>query len=168
MSANKSSSIALLGLCVAVASLLGVFAIMDASTANASLGEFSPPAIQLGPGLLISPTQLHAELPPDELISQTLWITNTGDTTLTFSIYEMTTTLRLASEAQPTTLTATNIEPEAAPSVDPELPSQIAAKGNSLAIIFLRGQADLSAAYGIADRTTRIQVRLQPAWQTCC
>ncbi len=126
MSANKTSSIALLGLCLAVASLLGVFAIMDASTANASLGEFFPPAIHLEPGIIISPTELHAELPADELISQTLWITNTGDTTLTFSIYEMTTTLRLASEAHPTTLTATTISPEAAPNIDPELQSQIA------------------------------------------
>ncbi len=97
MSANKTSSIMLLGLFWAVACLLGVFAIMDASTANASLDEVSPPTTDLQPGIIISPTELHAELPPDDLNTQTLWITNTGDTELSFSLYEISGTLRLAS-----------------------------------------------------------------------
>ena len=148
MSANKTSSIMLLGLFWAVACLLGVFAIMDASTANASLGEVSPPSTDSQPGIIISPTELQAELHPDELITQTLWITNTGDSELSFTIYEMTASVKLSGMI---------LEPAAVPIADPDLQAQVAARGSSLAIIYLREQPDVSTSRLIPDKDSRAQ-----------
>jgi hypothetical protein len=99
MSANKQSGLILLFLSLALACLLVFFAIMDASSANASLGEISPPATVLQPSIIISHTELLARLHPGKLLTQTLWITNTGDSDFTYTIYEIIPTVRLASEA---------------------------------------------------------------------
>ena len=72
MSVAKKSSAILLCLSLAVASLLGVFAIMNASSANASQGEVPPPATVHQPTLIISPTVLEATLYPDRFLTQTL------------------------------------------------------------------------------------------------
>ena len=86
MSADKRSSLLLLCVSLAVACLLGVFAIMDASTATANQGEVQPPAINLQPGIVFSPSEMQATLLPGEQLTQTLWITNTGDSELTIAI----------------------------------------------------------------------------------
>jgi subtilisin family serine protease len=148
VSADKRSSLLLLCVSLAVACLLGVFAIMDASTATANQGEVQPPAINLQPGIVFSPSEMQATLLPGEQLTQTLWITNTGDSELTIAIYEMTATLRIAGFT---------IEPAVEPLVDPQVRAQVEATGNALAIIFLREQPDLSPAYQISNRTARVQ-----------
>ncbi len=148
MSANKKSSLVLLGLFLAVAFVLGVFAIMDASTANASPGEFPPPTTKFVPSIIISPRELEAALHVGEQVTQTLWITNTGDTELSFSIYEITRSMRT---------TASIIQPAALPVIDPELQSQVKAQGSSSVIILLREKPDFSATSLIPDKVARRQ-----------
>ena len=138
----------LLCLSLAVASLLGVFAIMDASSADASIGEVPPPASNLQPSIVISPEELQATLHPDELITQTLWITNAGDSDLTITIYEMTATVPL---------TGFVLQDVAVPLVEPQLQGQVSAQGSAQAIIFLRELPDLSPAYQLSDRDGRVQ-----------
>ena len=72
MSVAKKSSVILLCLTLAVASLLGVIAIMNASSVNASQDEVLPPATVYQPTLIISPTVLEATLYPDGFLTQTL------------------------------------------------------------------------------------------------
>lgn len=148
MPANKRSSLLLLCLSLAVACLLGVFAIMDASTANASQGEAQPPATNLQPGIVIFPGELQATLQPGEQLTKSLWITNTGDSELSITIYEMTATLRMAGF---------DIEPAAQPLIDPQLRAQVEAEGSAQAIISLREHPDLSPAYLISNHTARVQ-----------
>ncbi len=148
MSANKRSSLMLLSLSLAVACLLGVFAFIDASSANASQGEVPPPASNLNPEIIISPTVLQATLQPNEILTQTLWITNTGDSDLSFTIYEMTATLPLAGFT---------LQPVAVPLIEPQLEEQVSAQGSAEAIIYLREVPDLSPAYKISDRIGRVK-----------
>jgi hypothetical protein len=132
MSAYKRSSLILLSLSLAVACLLGVFAIIDASSANASQGEVPPPVTVLLPGIIVSPTELQTTLHPGELLTQTLWITNTGDSDLSFTIYEMTGSVHLAGFT---------LEPVSIPLINPELQAQVSAQDTALAIILLRGRS---------------------------
>src|SRR4030042_3417040 len=148
MTANKRSSIILLCLSLAVACLLGVFAIMDASFANASTAEVPPPASNLQPSLIIAPEELQATLYPDELITQTLWITNAGDSDLTITIYEMTATVPLSGFI---------LQDVSIPLINPLLQTQVSAQGSAQAIIYLREFPDLSPAYRLPDRVGRVQ-----------
>ena len=148
MSAAKKSSAILLCLSLALAFLLGVFAILSASSANASQGEVPRSATHLQPIIIISPSELHAILSPDGLLSQTLWITNTGDSPLTYTIYEMSAALGLASFT---------LQDASNPVIDPKAQSRVVDQGEALVIIYLREQPDLSPAYSIPDRAARAQ-----------
>jgi subtilisin family serine protease len=147
MSAYKKSGYTLLSLTLAIGCLLAVFAVMDASSARAGDRQ-TPSTTELQPSIVVTPSELQATLYPDELDTQTLWITNTGDSPLSFIIYEMTTTLRLEGYT---------LLPVASPVVDPEAQAQISAQGSALVLIFLRQLPDLSPAYAIPDRTARAQ-----------
>jgi subtilisin family serine protease len=148
MSANQRNRAVLLCLLLAAASLLGIFAIISASSANASQGKVPPAAINSQPAVIITPTELHATLYPGELLTQTLWITNTSDSPITFTIYEMTSPVRLGGF---------NLEPVAIPVIDPEAQAQVAAQTKAMVIISLRQVPDLSAAYFIHDKAKRTQ-----------
>ncbi len=148
MSVAKKSSAILLCLSLAVASVLGVFAIMNASSANASQGEVPPPATVHQPTLIISPTVLEATLYPDGLLTQTLWITNSSEIPITYTIYEMTAPVRQAGFS---------LDAVAAPLVDPRVRALVASQGKVEAIIYLREKPDLSAASLIPDKATRAQ-----------
>jgi subtilisin family serine protease len=148
MSAAKKSSLFLLCLSLAVAGLLGVFAIIDASSANASQGKIHPITSNTTLTIGITPTQLQATLPPNEQVIQTLWITNTGGSPITFTIHEMTNYERQAEF---------KLEPTVLPVIDPELKDQGSAQGRALAIIFLRESPDLTPAYQMIDKDLRAQ-----------
>jgi subtilisin family serine protease len=148
MSVYKKSSLILLCLALALACLMGVFAILDASSAKASQSEVPSSASILQPGIIITPTELHTTLHPDELLTQTLWITNTGDADLSFTIHEMSASLSLAGF---------NMDPITLQRVNPQLQAQVSAKGRAQAIIFLREKPDLSPAYLIPDKLARRQ-----------
>ena len=86
MSVYKKSGYTLLSLGLAMVCLLGVFAMMDALSASASHGEIAQSVSSLQPSIVVTPTELQATLHPDELGTQTLWITNNGDSPLTYTI----------------------------------------------------------------------------------
>ena len=148
MTAIQKSKPVLLCLWLAVACLLGVFAIMDASTATANAGKINPGFSNLQPGIIISPTELQAVLSPGEQLTQTLWITNTGDSPLSISIYEMSGTVRDDGSS---------FAPVANPLIDLQVQAQAESGGSRRAIISLREQPDLSGAYQITDGVLRVQ-----------
>lgn len=138
MSANKVSSLLLLSLSLALVGLLGVFAIIDASAANASQGEVPLLKTSLQPGIIVFPSDLHAMLRRGEYLTQTLWITNTGDSDLSFTIYEMTGSLQLEHYL---------LDPISVPLIDSDVQAQVSTRGSALAIILLRERPDLASAY---------------------
>jgi len=101
----------------------------------------------LAPEIGVDPLALEATLYPNEVITATLWLTNDGAVDLSFFVYE-TAALRLVQAAP--------VEGESrvwdGPIVDPHLAAQMQAEGQASAIIYLRKLADLSPAYGIADK----------------
>jgi subtilisin family serine protease len=145
MTSNPRSRLVLLSLLLAIASLMAVFAILEASTANASRGGQDSP-LNYQPTIIITPTELQANLHPDELISQTLWITNTTDNPITFTLYEMT---------APLSLSGYTLEPAQVLLVDPEVQAQVTTRGRASVIISLREVPDISQAYQIPDKLTR-------------
>jgi hypothetical protein len=94
------------------------------------------------------PAELEATLYPDELVTHILLITNTGETPLSYTIYEMTASLGLTEMV---------LQRHAVPVVAPEAQSQITQNGEALVIISLRETPDLSAAYSILEKATRRQ-----------
>jgi subtilisin family serine protease len=148
MSAIKKSSIVLLCLALAIACLVGVLTIIDASSVRANQNEVPQPASTIQSTIIISPTGLQAVLYPDEQLTLTLWITNKGVSPITYTIYEMTATPGLAGFS---------LLPTSSPVIDPDARSLIDALGAALVIIHLREQPDLSPAYNIADRAPREQ-----------
>ncbi len=148
MSATKKSGLLLLCLVLAISGLLGVFTIIDASSARANQSELPLPASNLLQAIIISPTELQATLYPAELITQTIWITNTGDSPLTYTIYEMSAALGTSG---------ITIEPMAVPVIDPEAQSQVTQQDKAIVIIHLRELPDLSAVSMIPDKATRRQ-----------
>jgi hypothetical protein len=146
MSASLKSSVLLLCFVLAISGLLGFFSVIDASSANANRSAAPQPARYLQPAILINPTELHVMLHPAELITRTLWITNTGDSPLTYTIYEMSAALGMSSSI---------IESPARPVVEPEAQSQVTRQGKAMVIIHLRELPDLSAATLIPDKAAR-------------
>ncbi|MFZ2097966.1 MAG: S8 family serine peptidase [Anaerolineales bacterium] len=145
MTSNPRSRLVLLSLLLAVAGLMGIFAILDASSADASRGEQDSP-LNYQPTIIITPTELQASLYPGELLSQALWITNTTVVPITFTIYEMTSPLQLAGYTQ---------APTASPLVEPAIKAELTEQGVATVIISLREQPDLAAAYLITDKLAR-------------
>ena len=90
----KKSGLILLCLSLAVLSQLSIFSIITGSSARAGQGEVPQPVINLQPTIVISPTMLVVLQYPDGLLTQTLWITNTGDNPLTYTIYEISAAVR--------------------------------------------------------------------------
>jgi subtilisin family serine protease len=148
MSAIKKSSIVLLCLSLAIACLVGVFTIIDASSVRANQNEVPQPASTIQSTVIISPTGLQAVLYPDEQLTLTLWITNAGVSPITYTIYEMTAIPGLAGFS---------LLPTSSPVIDPDARSQIDTQGAALVIINLREQPNLSPAYNITDRAARGQ-----------
>ena len=148
MGAAKKSGLILLCLSLAVLSLLSIFSIITGSSARASQAEVPQPVMNFQPAIVISPTMLEAMQAPDELVTQTLWITNTGDSPLTYTIYEMSASVRLAGFT---------LQPVSTPKIDPEAQSQVGAQNVAQVIIYLRELPDLSPAYSIPDKTARAQ-----------
>ena len=146
MAAAKKSSLILLCLSLAVLSLLSIFAVITGSSAKASEAEAPQPTSNLQPAIVITPTALEATLYPDGLLTQTLWITNSGDSPLTYTIYEMSAAVRTAGFT---------LQPASTPKIDPEAQSQVAAQNVAQVIIYLRERPDLTPAYSIPDKATR-------------
>jgi hypothetical protein len=89
MSAAKKSSYVLLCLSLAVAALLGVFDILDASFVNASQA-YSPQVQGNTPRSIgVDPAELTATLQAGESLTQNLWLTNLDVYPITFTIYEI-------------------------------------------------------------------------------
>jgi subtilisin family serine protease len=148
MGAAKKSGVIVFCLSLSVLSLLSIFAIITGSSAIASQGEVLPPIINLQPDLAVTPSVLEATLYPDDLLTKTLWITNTGSDPLTYTIYEMSASVGLAGFS---------LQPVSVPKIDPEAQSQIASQGEALVIIYLRELPNLSPAYSIPNKTARAQ-----------
>ncbi len=148
MTAIQRSRSALLCLSLAVASLWGVFAILSASSADASPGEVPSPAIVSKPDIIIQPGELQATLYPGQTLTQSLWITNNADAPITYTIYEMTSPFRAGGYT---------LAPIVVPLVDPQVQAQVAANGKALVIIRLREMPDLSQASLIPEKSARRQ-----------
>jgi len=148
MGAAKKSVVVLSCLLLAVLSLLSIITIITGSSARASQAEVPQPVINLQPAIVISPTMLEAMQYPDGLLTQTLWITNTGDNPLTYTIYEMSASIGLAGFS---------LQPASNPKIDPQAQSQVASQNEAQVIIYLRELPDLSPAYNIPDKTARAQ-----------
>ena len=146
MAAAKKSGLILICLSLAVLSLLSIFAVIAGSSAKASEAEAPQPKLNLQSDIVITPTALQATLYPDGLLTQTLWITNSGDSPLTYTIYEMSAAVRLAGFT---------LRPTSTPKIDPEAQSLVTSQNETQVIIYLRELPDLTPAYNIPDKTTR-------------
>ncbi len=146
MSAIKRSSALLLCLSLAVACFIVIFAIMDASSASANRTITHPTAPNIQPNIIIAPGELSSELHPGEQLTQTLWITNNSYLDISFSIFEMTTSMRANISI---------LQPAIQPAVDKDLQTEVDAGGSALAIIYLREQPDVSSASLISDKLAR-------------
>jgi hypothetical protein len=104
-------------------------------------------ALQPMPAIVVEPSALEATLYPDDVTTHTLWVTNTGESDLTFAVHELSRTLTVAAGPL--------VQPRAEPVVDPEVADQVQAEGQAEVIIHLREQADLSPAYTIRDWAER-------------
>jgi subtilisin family serine protease len=104
-------------------------------------------ALQPVPAIVVEPQALEATLYPDDVTIQTLWVTNTGESDLTFAVHELSRTLTVSAGPL--------VQPRAEPVVDPEVVAQVQAEGEVEVIIHLREQADLSPAYAIRDWAER-------------
>jgi hypothetical protein len=93
------------------------------------------------PAIVVEPQALEATLHPGDATTQTLWVTNTGESDLTFAVHELSRTLTVAAGPL--------VQPRAEPVVDPEVRNQVQAEGQAEVLIHLREQADLSPAYDI-------------------
>ena len=129
MTAIKRSRLVLLCMLLASASLIGLFALIHASSANASLDKGTPPAHSIQPNLVITPTQLQASLNLNEQLTRTLIITNTTANPITYTIYEMTSVVKA---------TGTILQPAVTPVVDPEAQAQVDSHGKTMVILTLR------------------------------
>jgi subtilisin family serine protease len=122
----------------------------------ASLAAAAPPAshgstlaqvTQQEPIIVVQPAALTTTLYPDQVVTQTLWISNTGQSDLTFTIHEATRTLAIVSGPA--------LRPRAEPVVDSTVRVQLQSAERVRVLIYLRELADLSPAYGIRDWTAR-------------
>jgi subtilisin family serine protease len=104
-------------------------------------------ALQPIQAIVVEPQALEATLHPGDATTQTLWVTNTGESDLTFAVHELSRTLTVAAGPL--------VQPRAEPLVDPEVRNQVQAEGQAEVIIHLREQADLSPAYTIRDWAER-------------
>lgn len=115
--------------------------VLDGLTTTADLSLTAVPII------IVQPPALQSSLYPDQSTAQTLWITNSGEAELTFSIHEATRTLALPGGLLE--------RPRAEPVVDAAAWAQVQAAGQARVLIYLRELADLSPAYGLGDWATR-------------
>jgi PKD repeat protein/subtilisin family serine protease len=99
--------------------------------------------LALSPTIVVEPTALTTTLHPDEQAVQTLWVTNTGGEALTFTVHEMSRTVRPVRPVR-----------SDAP-VDPQLWTQLESQPSTRVLIYLRELADLSLAYAIQDWEAR-------------
>ena len=147
MVAVKKSGLIILCLSLAVLSLLSIFAIITGSSAKASEVLEPQAVVNLQPEIVITPTACWSlTLYPDGLLTQTLWISNTGNNPLTYTIYEMSAPVRLAGFS---------LRPELNRKIDPDAQSQVASQKRAQVIIYLRELPDLTPAYSIPDKAAR-------------
>lgn len=105
------------------------------------------------PALSLSPTALTATLQRDTILTQTLWLTNTGTRPLTYRVLESAeATAQRAPHAAPLILQETG-----AVTVDPKLLQQMANGGRADVWVRLRYRPDLSAVRGTkAERGAQV------------
>lgn len=139
----------LLALGIGAASLLLAFWLCGAPASRAAPSAPAAPVIQ------VAPATLDATLDPDDALTHTLWLTNTGDAELVFTLHEADVWTPGGSGS---------LRPPADPLIAPPVWEQLTARGHVRVIITLREQADLSPAYAIADWAERgrfVYARLQ-------
>jgi hypothetical protein len=90
-------------------------------------------ALQPMQAIVVEPPSLEATLYPDDVTTHTLWVTNTGESDLTFAVYELSRTLTVAAGPL--------VQPRAEPLVEPEGMDQVLAEGQAEVIIHPREQA---------------------------
>jgi subtilisin family serine protease len=146
MAAIKRSRAVLLCLLLVVTMLVGVFVILNASSVYASKDDGPPPKNNNQPNIIISPPELEALLYPGKSGTQSLWITNTADSPITYTIFEISGAVR----ADGYTLTPASI-----PVVDPEARTQVDNQGKADVIVLLRQAPNLSLASQIMDKHAR-------------
>ncbi|MBN1139234.1 MAG: S8 family serine peptidase, partial [Anaerolineae bacterium] len=103
------------------------------------------------PEIGVDPLALEATLYPGQAATVTLWLTNDGVVDLSFVLHE-TGALGLADAPKGGKAGVWD-----GPVTDPELSARLSSGGRAQAIIYLREQADLSPAYGMADKGARRQ-----------
>jgi hypothetical protein len=148
MSAFKKSGLLLFCLTTAFICLVGVFTIIDSSSVHANQNEIYPREQDAPNTIIVSPTVLQASQYPDSITTQSLWITNTGGSPITYTIFEMPAALAQAEYL---------LHPAAQPVVEPAVQARIISGKSALVIIYLREQPDLTPAYSIPDRYARRQ-----------
>ena len=110
------------------------------------------------PVITFDPSSFSTTLPITGTQTDILTIRNDGDATLTFTLYEVTTSQRLLSPSLSIMLPKVQSSfPDAPVQVDASVRTQLDLEGKARLILYLRGQPDLSAAYSILDRVTRGQ-----------
>jgi hypothetical protein len=110
------------------------------------------------PVIVVEPLSLEASAFPNEVVTQTLWITNAGGASLSFTLHELSRTLVLEI--------GTTIRPRSDPLVDPEVWAQIQAQEWAEVIIYLRELPDLSPARAVGDWLARGRVVYEQLQET--
>jgi|GEM_PF-1134063 len=106
--------------------------------------------LELVAGVIVQPPALLALLPPDDAATATLWITNSGAVDLSWTLSEIAVG-KASGNAGP------QLRPRSDPVIDPELAARLSSGGRAQVIVYLRELADLSPAYGMADKGARRQ-----------
>ena len=118
-----------------------------------TLNVIQPP---LGPVITFDPSSFSATLPITGTQTKISTIRNDGDATLTFTLYEVTTSKRLLSPSLNIMLPKVQSSfPDAPAQVDASVRTQLDLEGKAALILYLRGQPDLLGAYVIPDWVTR-------------
>ncbi len=146
MAAIKRLAVLLLALALGLLGIFGVFSLVDRASAQVGQAAASPPDAPDQPVIVVSPTRLSSIQLPDLLVTHTLWITNAGDSPLSFTLLEMTASLGAGAMLQ---------LPLSDPLIDADVLPQLAQTGRTELILFLRQQPDLSAAALLPTRPAK-------------
>jgi subtilisin family serine protease len=128
----------------------------------AFLGAVPPPIAQTAAAsqaLSANPATLSVSIPLGQRLTTSITLTNTTDATVTPAVYEAWPATGAQASARHPTGPASVTLPRQAAKVDPQLLDDFrrAADGRADFMVYLRDQADLSAAYAIADWDARGQ-----------
>jgi subtilisin family serine protease len=135
--------------------VLFAFALCSAMLSSASLRIAPTAAMSQAVGA--SPTTLSISVPLGQRLTTSVTLSNATDAPVTPTVYEAWLATGTQAQARQTTGPSSVALPRQAARIDPQLLAnfQRATDGRADFIVYLRDQADLSAAYAIADWTAR-------------